>query len=122
MRCFFFYCDSLVIRANGKSRNQQRLRLYFLRVQVLGNTLTHCILPVTFDSKTDSKTGRQLWISVDGGGHSIGFWSGWKTSVDGGKRVMPEGGLCIRCSLVFAPVHFVLEMALFCSLRVVFCR
>ena len=31
--------------------------------------------------KTDSKTGRQLWISVDDGRNSIGLWSGWKTSL-----------------------------------------
>jgi len=108
-----------VIRANGKSRNQQRLRLYFLRVQVLGNTLTHYIFSVTFDSKTDSKTGRQQWISVDGSGHSIGFWSGWNTSVDGKKQVMPKGGLSLSCSLVFANVHVVLESSIFCSLNVV---
>ncbi len=40
----------------------------------------------------DSKTGRQQWISVDVGGNSIGLWSGWKTSVDGGRRVIPKGG------------------------------
>jgi len=83
-----------VIRANGKSRNQQRLRLYFLRVQVLGNTLTHYIFSVTFDSKTDSKTGRQQWISMDGSGHSIGFWGGWKTLVDGKKQEVPKGDSC----------------------------
>jgi hypothetical protein len=43
--------------------------------------------------KTDSKTGRQQWISVDEGRNSIGLWSGWKTSVDGERRVMPKGGL-----------------------------
>ena len=52
-----------------------------------------CLFPNAFDSKTDSKTGRQQWISVDGGGNSIGFWSGWKTLVDGGKRGVPKGGL-----------------------------
>jgi len=41
----------------------------------------------TSDSKTDSKTGGQQWISVDGGGNSIGLWSDWKTLVDGGRRV-----------------------------------
>ena len=45
------------------------------------------------DSKTDSKTGRQQWISVDEDRNSIGFWSGWKTLVDFGRRVMPKGGL-----------------------------
>src|SRR5216684_1881299 len=69
----------------------------FLRVQALGNTLTTCLFSVTFDSKTDSKTGRQQWISLDSGGHSIGLWSGWKTSMDGGKQVMPKGGLEPPC-------------------------
>jgi len=58
------------------------LWLFFLRAQALGNTLTPCILSVTFDSKTDSKTGRQQWIFMDNSGHSIGFWSGWKTLCD----------------------------------------
>jgi hypothetical protein len=35
---------------------------------------------------------------------------------------MPKGGLDTPCSLMFARVHSVLEMALFCSLRVVFDR
>ena len=35
---------------------------------------------------------------------------------------MPKGGLDMPCSLVFALVHLVLEIALFCSLRVVFYR
>ncbi len=52
---------------------------------------------VTFDSKTDSKTGGQQWIFVDGSRNSIGFWSGWKTSVDGGRRGMPKGGLEPPC-------------------------
>src|SRR5579863_450722 len=51
----------------------------------------------TSDSKTDSKTGGQQWISVDGGGNSIGLWSDWKTLVDGGRRVMPKGGLEPPC-------------------------
>jgi len=44
------------------------------------------------------------------------------TSVDGGKRVMPKGGLDLSCSLVSALVLFVLETALFCSLRVLYFR
>jgi hypothetical protein len=48
---------------------------------------------VTSDSKTDRKTGRQQWISLDGGGHRIGLWSGWKTSIDGKKQGVPKGGL-----------------------------
>jgi len=111
-----------VLRANEKSRNLCWLRLFFLRVQVPGNTLTHCIFSVTFDSKTDSKTGRQQWISVDGSGHSIGFWSGWNTSVDGKKQVMPKGGLDMSCSLVFANVLVVLGKPLFCSSRVMYFR
>ena len=59
--------------------------------------LTPCLFPIAFDSKTDSKTGRQPWISVDGGRNSIGLWSGWKTLVDGGRRVMPKGGLEPPC-------------------------
>lgn len=35
---------------------------------------------------------------------------------------MPKGGLDMPCSLVFARVHFVLETALFCSLRVILYR
>lgn len=35
---------------------------------------------------------------------------------------MPKGGLDTCCSLVFARVHSVLEVALFCSLCVVFYR
>ena len=80
-------------RENEKSCNLCWLRLFFLRVQVLGNTLTDYIFPVTFDSKTDSKTGGQQWISVDEARHSIGLWSEWKTLVDVGRRVMPKGGL-----------------------------
>ncbi len=30
---------------------------------------------------------------MDGSGHSIGFWSGWKTLVDVERRVMPVEGL-----------------------------
>jgi hypothetical protein len=29
---------------------------------------------------------------MDRGGHSIGLWSGWKTSVDREKQVMPVEG------------------------------
>jgi len=82
MRSLSFYRDTLVIHEDEKSRNQQRLRLFFLRVQVPGNTLTPCIFSVTFDSKTDSKTGRQQWIFMDRGRNSIGLWSGWKTPCD----------------------------------------
>jgi hypothetical protein len=28
-----------------------------------------------------ASTGRQPWIFMDDSGHSIGFWSGWKTPV-----------------------------------------
>jgi hypothetical protein len=35
---------------------------------------------------------------------------------------MPKGEIDMRCLLVFARVHSVLETALFCSLRVVFYR
>ncbi len=35
---------------------------------------------------------------------------------------MPKGGLDMRCSLVFARVHFVLETSMFCSLRALFYR
>jgi hypothetical protein len=55
--------------------------------------LTPCLFPIPVDSKTDSKTGRQQWISVDEGRNSIGLWSGWKTSVDGEKQEVPKGGL-----------------------------
>jgi len=44
------------------------------------------------------------------------------TPVDGERQVMPKGGLDLRCSLVFALVLFVLETALFCSLRVLYFR
>src|SRR5437660_12772742 len=54
------------------------------------------IFSITSDSKTDSKTGGQQWISVDGGGHAIGLWRGWKTLVDGGRRGVPKGGLGTR--------------------------
>jgi hypothetical protein len=57
------------------------LRLFFLRAQVPEHAHT-CLFPITLDSKADSKTGRQQWISVDGGGNSIGLWSGWKTLCD----------------------------------------
>jgi len=30
---------------------------------------------------------------MESSGHAIGFWSGWKTLVDGKKQVMPKGGL-----------------------------
>ena len=92
MRSLSFYRDSLVIHEDEKSRNQQRLRLFFLRVQVPGNTLTPCIFSVTFDSKTDSKTGGLRWIFMDRGRHPIGLWSGWKTVVDGEKQEVPKGG------------------------------
>ncbi len=59
----------------------------------MSNTPTPCLFPITFDSKTDSKTGRQPWISVDGGGYAVGLWSGWKTLVDGEKQEVPKGGL-----------------------------
>jgi len=72
--------------------------------------------------KTDSKTGGQRWISMDDSGHSIGFWSGWKTSVDGKRQGVPKGGLDLCCSLVFARVLFVLEICMFCSLRVLYFR
>ena len=72
--------------------------------------------------KTDSKTGGQQWISVDEGRNSIGLWSGWKTLVDGGKRVVPKGGLDMRCALVFALVLLVLETSMFCPLRVLYVR
>src|SRR6266567_1594128 len=55
--------------------------------------LPPCIFSITSDSKTDSKTGGQQWISVDRGGHAIGLWRGWKTLVDGGRRGVPKGGL-----------------------------
>jgi hypothetical protein len=35
---------------------------------------------------------------------------------------MPKGGLDMRCSLVFALVHCVLETPLFCSLRAIVYR
>ena|SRR2546423_1017650 len=54
---------------------------------------TPYLFPSVSDSKTDSKTGRQPWISVDGGRNSLGFWSGWKTSVDLERREVPKGGL-----------------------------
>jgi len=41
---------------------------FFLRVQVLGNTLTDCIFPVTFDSKLKAKpvdNSRFPWMGVD---------------------------------------------------------
>jgi hypothetical protein len=38
------------------------------------------------------------------------------------KLELPKGGLDTPCSLVFARVHSVLEIAPFCSLRVVFYR
>ncbi len=51
-----------------------------LPFQESGNALNHSqeqfANAVTFDSKTDSKTGRQQWIFMDGSGHAIGFWSG----------------------------------------------
>src|SRR5260370_23499670 len=47
--------------------------------------------PCIFSTTSDSKTGRQQWISVDDGGNSIGLWRGWKTSADGGRRGMPKG-------------------------------
>jgi len=63
---------------NRKSRNFCWLWLFFLRVQIPG-TRSHTAFSGTFDSKTDSKTGRQRWISVDEGRNLIGLWSGWKT-------------------------------------------
>ena len=44
------------------------------------------------------------------------------TLVDVEKRGVPKGGLDMRCSLVIALVLFVLETALFCSLRVLYFR
>src|SRR5258707_14438702 len=44
--------------------------------------LTPCVFQFIVDSKTDSKTGGQLWISVDESRNSIGLWSGWKTVCD----------------------------------------
>jgi hypothetical protein len=58
-----------------------------------GKQPTPCIFPATSDSKTDSKTGGQQWISVDEGGNSIGLWRGWKTLVDLERRGVPKGGL-----------------------------
>jgi hypothetical protein len=66
---------------------------HFFFVRGSPNTLTPCLFRITLDSKTDSKTGRQQWTSVDDGGNRIGLWSGWKTLVDGERRVMPKGGL-----------------------------
>ncbi len=63
----------------------------------MGSLHTYYHSMFSVDSKTDSKTGGQQWISVDGGGHAIGLWSGWETSVDGGRRVMPKGGLEPPC-------------------------
>jgi len=52
---------------------------HFFFVRGSPNTLTPCLFRITLDSKTDSKTGRQQWTSVDDGGNRIGLWSGWKT-------------------------------------------
>ena len=49
------------------------------------NRPAHRIFPVC----ADSKTGRQQWILVDGGGRSIGLWSGLKTAVDAKKQEVP---------------------------------
>ncbi len=76
--------------------------------QSSGNSPQPAFFQCTSDSKTDSKTGRQPWISVDVGGNSIGLWSGWKTSVDGERRGMPKGGLGRACLLVIAGVLHVL--------------
>jgi hypothetical protein len=70
-------------------------------------TYYHSLFSV--DSKTDSKTGGQQWISVDGGGHAIGFWSGWETSVDGGRRGVPKGGLLPTPRWVL-PLHRLLAL------------
>ena len=76
--------------------------------QSSGNSPQPAFFQCTSDSKTDSKTGRQQWISVDEGRNSIGLWSGWKTLVDGERRVMPKGGLNFSRSLTFADVLVVL--------------
>ena len=65
------------------------------------------------DSKTDSKTGRQPWISVDSGRISIGLWSAWKTIVDSHGEVMPMerfepstlSGLVFETSAYTVPPH-----------------
>ena len=54
----------------------------FHSCKYLGKGLTYYHSLFSVDSKTDSKTGRQQWISVDSSGHAIGFWSGWKTLYD----------------------------------------
>ena len=69
----------------------------FHSCKYLGKGLTYYHSLVSVDSKTDSKTGRQQWISVDDSGNSIGFWSGWKTSMDGGRQEVPKGGLEPPC-------------------------
>ena len=94
-----------------KWKEQQSLLIaaLFLPVRVLGNTLTRCLFSITFDSKTDSKAGRQQWILLDGGGHAIGLWSGWKTLVDGGKQEMPKGGHYLACSRLSVAVRSVYQ-------------
>ena len=72
------------------------------------------LVPVTFPVK---EAFRHKEMSLKPLLASLELW--WDSNEIFG---MPKGGLDLRCSLVFAPVLFVLETALFCSLRVIFYR
>src|SRR6266849_11145694 len=72
----------MLLRENEKSRKLCWLRLFFFMYRP-SETRSHLVsFQFIVDSKTDSKTGRQQWIFMDGSGHAIGFWSGWKTLCD----------------------------------------
>jgi len=64
---------------------------------------------------TTADSGRFLW-------ELEGLLSLEWTLVDVEKRGVPKGGLDVRCSLVIARIHFVLEISMFCSLRALFYR
>src|SRR6266702_3632606 len=80
-----------------KEPQTTKIAALFLCSHALRNSPHSALFQSPSDSKTDSKTGRQPWISVDGGGNSIGLWSGWKTSVDFERRGVPKGGLEPPC-------------------------
>src|SRR2546427_13197048 len=58
----------LVICENEKSCDQQSSRLFFLHVQVLGNTLTPCLIQSPLTAKLTAKpvdNSGFLWMGVD---------------------------------------------------------
>jgi hypothetical protein len=56
------------------------------------NWLQSYVYAIRFDSKTDSKTGKQQWILVDMSGSWIGLGSGLRMLADTQKHEMPMEG------------------------------